>query len=128
MFVIRGKQMEALGLATAASFPLRLAEFLRETFPRQTAALDGPALVAFAGDGIERAEGHGIETERDICKYLSLMVTFGRDFDEDPAFPWVAPILLRRDLGPTLRINRLCLEALRHEHEAPAHPATGAVP
>ncbi len=54
----------------------------------------GPAMVReLIRYGITRAARYGIEAQRDVCKYIDVMIVFGRDFDEDPAHPWAQSIL-----------------------------------
>ena len=70
-------------------------------------------------EACERARSYGISTQKDVCKFLNLMFTFGRHFDTDPALPWVSPFLRSKSKAQgTLRINRLCRQALEHIDEA----------
>ncbi len=61
-------------------------------------------LRSFVEQGIDRAASYRIEAERDVCKYLNLMVVFGRSFDVE--LPWAKETLASAD-GPGLKLNRL---------------------
>jgi hypothetical protein len=114
---IRDQQLRALGEHTADTFERKLMQHLREFFPGQTAAMDEAALRAVVEYGVARAGTYGIDAKRDLCKYLNLMFVFGRDFDVDPRFPWTRQSLDNMEIGPTLKLNRLYLDAREHEHE-----------
>ncbi len=118
MLTIRREQMDTLGQDMQSRFEDFMVEHLRHYFPERSRELGEEAageaaLRAEIRIGIERAEEHGFTAERDVCKYLDLMFELGRDFDSDPALPWVRPILDDKSLPhPEDRINRLVAEAL----------------
>jgi hypothetical protein len=68
-------------------------EHIAKFFPKQFAEIGEPRMRETIQYGIKRAESYGIVAERDACKYIDLMVVFGRDFDRDPALPWVRDVL-----------------------------------
>ena len=41
--------------------------------------------------GIKRAAVYGFTAKRDVCKYIDLMILFGRDFDTDKRSRSVMP-------------------------------------
>jgi hypothetical protein len=45
--------------------------------------------------GIQRAKVYGIKSRRDVCKYIDLMIVFGRDFDTNKRTGWAREILKR---------------------------------
>ncbi len=59
-----------------------------------------------------RARVYEIKSARNVQRYVDLMVTFGRDFDTDPAIPWAAGLLAIDGMSETVRMNRLCQRAL----------------
>ena len=69
---------------------------LRKFFPKQCAALGELQLRETIGHGIRRAAHYGITAKRDVCKYIDLMIVFGRDFDSDKRFRWAREILDRQ--------------------------------
>jgi hypothetical protein len=46
--------------------------------------------------GIKRAAGYGLTARRDVCKYIDLMIVFGRNFDTDRRYRWAGEILGKR--------------------------------
>lgn len=117
MLQIRDEQIPAI-VPPRPEFRARVAAHLRSHFP-DAQALDAQELDEIIDEGRARASRYGIVSEQDVCKYLNLMFTFGRHFDEDPRLFWTAPLLggaTRRQ--PTLRINRLCRQALGQLHHA----------
>ena len=118
MLVIRKEQMEVLSHYVLKGFEDRMVEHLNEFFPDQCETLGEPDVREAVQYGIDRAGSYGITSERDVCKYLNLMFTFGRDFDVDPRLPWAAAILNAGDVtDPTRKIERLYTEAMDNAHE-----------
>jgi len=111
---IRSAQLPALAPATP-SFRGRACEHLRRHFPEATAALGDRALSVLVDDGTRRAMHYGFVSERDVCKFLNLMFTFGRHFDQDPRQAWARPFLEAAATStPTLQMVRLCEHAREH--------------
>jgi len=46
--------------------------------------------------GIAKAKGYGITRRREVCKYIDLTFTFGKDFEVTGKLPLAAEILERR--------------------------------
>ena len=100
------------------AFEDRVAAHLKRCFPRQSEALGEAKVHEVIHYGIQRAKSYGIIAERDVCKYIDLMIVFGRDFDKDPQLGWPAPILNNKTVkDPALRIKRL-LEAGQKDPKA----------
>jgi|SRR5581483_3273157 len=112
MLMIRQSQMAVLRDAILESFRRKLAEHLRANFPA-CADMSATELDAFVADGVARAAQYGITVERDICKFLNLMVVFGRDFDVKR--PWAQEVLAQ-NTGARLRLNRIYARAIRVAH------------
>ena len=115
MLIIRKEQKEILGQRAARAFEDRLMGHLRRHFPQRCEALGQDGLGQVVCAGRERAESLGFTGQREVCKYVSLVVCFGLDLDT--AQPWARRILH----GPpwsesTTRMDRLmeaaagCLE------------------
>lgn len=95
MLRLTSRQVELLGALPRAAFIERVAGHLRRFFPDRCRALGPDGLRETVEYGVERARFHGFESERDVCKYLSLVCLFGRDFDRSPEHPWAARALAR---------------------------------
>lgn len=117
MLTIRREQMKVFRKQRYERFLDRLARHARRFFPEQTNDLDGEALRRVCRSLVLRGSRYGFETERDLCKFLNVAFVFGEEFDEDPHLPWTRPYLEDDTAGPTLKISRLYLEALKHEDE-----------
>jgi hypothetical protein len=58
--------------------------------------------------GIARAASYRIKAQRDVARYVDLMIVFGSDFDCDPRLPWSSSILNDPDLrSPRRKILEL---------------------
>lgn len=90
MLRIYRNQMSTFQANAVERFTARMVEHLGRFFPREAAALGDAALRALIADGIEEAARHGITTRRETCKYLTLLVAFGRGFDR---LPWASAVL-----------------------------------
>ena len=113
--VIRTEQVDTFADASLSDFEGRVLIHLRKCFPDRCAKSDEASLRGAIRYGIQRASAYGITAERDVCKYIDLMVVLGRDFDRDPNLPWAAEILTgRRWRTPTLRIDHLYQTAQQH--------------
>jgi len=118
MLTIRPETMERLQRARDEELAGRLTERCRTLLaskPVGRASGDTRALVAAALAGGRR---HGLTTELEFALYLDLVVTFGAEFDRDPALAWVPAILDDTSLPTTVRINRLYDVAIVRQHEA----------
>src|ERR1700681_3763804 len=106
--VIRSAQMDAFSENASQAFEDRMMAHLNRCFPDQCGAMQEAGVRETIRYGIEQAADHGITAQRDVCKYIDLMVVFGRDFDRDPAVPWASSILNDRALiDPTVRTETL---------------------
>lgn len=91
--MIRGTQMDIFAALALNSFRTRLIRHVRVNFPQEYEAI-GPRLVhLFLELGIKSARRYGLESERDICGYIDLMLIFGPDFDNDQKIPWAGRLL-----------------------------------
>lgn len=115
MLTVRLAQLHALEALANDAYERRLGRHAQQFFPERVASMTEPELHAYVRGAVAAARGHGLVSERDICKYLNLALSFGLDFDTDPALPWARAILTAEHIaGPTLRINRLYLKATEY--------------
>jgi hypothetical protein len=96
MLTIRQAQLVVLSRLEVEKFEDWILAHLRKFFPTQCAALGERALQELIQHGIQRSARYGVTTRRDVCKYIDLMIVFGRDFDTDTRSRWAADILRRR--------------------------------
>jgi len=106
--MIRKAQMSVLAEAAATDFENRMVAHLNKCFPAACETLQEPGVRETIRYGINRSAHYDVTTERDVCKYIDLMMVFGRDFDTRAELPWASRILNDRVLkNPTARIERL---------------------
>jgi hypothetical protein len=112
MFRMRSEQKQAFRADALHDFEERVVLHVGRCFAERRAALGDDGLRALIRLGIERAGGHGIVAERDVCKFVDLMLVFGADFDR--RCPWARESL---DGGtspepPSARLRRLYRRAM----------------
>jgi hypothetical protein len=115
MLELRTEQVHVLQTTTTVPFIARLAAHLRRFFRERCASFDDDDLRRICEQLVGKGRGYGIVSERDLCKLANLAFTLGLELDTDPALPWARAILTAPHMsGPTLRVNRLYLAAIRH--------------
>jgi hypothetical protein len=117
MLTIRKEQMAAFGPLALKAFEDRVVVHLKKIFPEQSQSLGEPKLRETIEYGTQRAAAYKIISERDVCKYIDLMIVYGRDFDKDPNLPWAQSTLQNQALrNPTSKIERLYKAAKKQEN------------
>jgi hypothetical protein len=111
MLTIRKEQEEALGRDRLRRFVIQMEQHLRQFFPARCAELGDEAVREWIHHGIERAAVYGVVAERDVCKYIDVMFTCGREFDEDPKLPWAREILTAQPTYPRVKMDQLVATA-----------------
>ncbi|HEX3879294.1 MAG TPA: hypothetical protein VHW24_20070 [Bryobacteraceae bacterium] len=101
---IRAAQLKLLSQTEQQKFEAWMLRHLERFFPEECRASGTQAMAEFVAYGRARAARYGFTSRRDVCKYIDLMMVFGRDFDVDENLPWAAPILARKgDAAATMR-------------------------
>ena len=119
MLTIRKEQMAVFGPLGRKAFEDRMLTHLKKVFPEQSESLGEPKLRETIQYGTQRAAAYRIISERDVCKYIDLMVLYGRDFDKDLNLPWAQVILQNQSIrNPSSKIERLYKAAKKHENKA----------
>ena len=112
--LIHRRQRDVFRSAGRAPVEVELSAYLRRELPDPCDRLPRADLAAAVHLGVDRALAHGFENRRHIAVYLTLMVYFGRDLDDDPILPWVAAALRRPRVDPAERVRELQTLALEH--------------
>jgi hypothetical protein len=108
MLTIRKEQLAVFGPLGEKTFEDRVIAHLKKVFPEQSESLGEPKLRETIQYGAQRAAAYRIISERDVCKYIDLMVLYGSDFDKDPKLPWAQSILQNKGIkDPTIKIDNL---------------------
>jgi len=120
MLQIRKKQMDELSRACTKEFEDRMVVHIAKFFPKHYEALGEEKTRTLINYGIERAKTYGIVAERDVCKYIDLMVGFGPDYDRDPKKPWAGKTLNDQTIkDPSVKINAVYDAGLEHLRQSP---------
>jgi hypothetical protein len=113
MLTIRQEQLAILSQLEVDKFERWMLAHLMKFFPKQCAAAGELRLRDMIQLGIQRAAQHRFTANNDVCKYVDLMVVFGRDFDTDRRFPWAKEILSRQR-NPRAKMQSLQEAAQTH--------------
>jgi hypothetical protein len=115
MLKISPKQQKSLAKKERSSFIQRVMEHVEEFFPEHYQALDKEQNESLIEYGIERAAQYNINSERDVCLYIDIMLALGPDFDENKKIPWALSILNDDSLSvPREKIDKLHDYTVKH--------------
>jgi len=103
---VNAKQLAAYTANLMQEFEDHMVTHLEQFFSLQAQELGEAKMREEIRYGIQRAMSYGMVTSRDICNYINLMFTCGRDFDTDPALAWAHEILGTKET-PAIKIARL---------------------
>jgi hypothetical protein len=123
MFTIRKEQLRVLDLDRRRGFIAKMLAHVQEFFPRQCESLGEKQLHEWIEHGINRSSTYRIASERDVCKYVDLMMVFGKAFDQDSQLPWASEILKVAHTKPAEKMRLLFEAAKKNE---PATEPSGA--
>src|SRR5215467_8144862 len=108
MLTIRKEQLAIFEKVAANDFESRMLAHLQQFFSAQIEQLGEPAVRDLIRYGVQRSAAYRVDHQPDVCKYINLMVVFGRDFDRDAKLPWASAILQDQTiLDPSLRMTKL---------------------
>jgi hypothetical protein len=115
MLTMRPEQMQKFSEAALKRFEDQMVIHLNKFFPEQCKAAGEPKLRETIQYGVQRATAYRITRSSDVCKYIDLMVVFGRDFDQSPQQAWAGEILNSKSVkGPVRRMALLFETAKKH--------------
>lgn len=107
MLKIRKEQLAVFAEVETKKFVDRMVIHLKKFLPKQCEVLDESQMGEMIRYGIKRAAAYGITTECDVCKYIDVLMVFGRDFDRDPGLPWARTILADPASLSSTKVSRL---------------------
>ena len=113
MLTIRQEQMKVFSQLEVERFEDWMLAHLKKFFPANCRSAGEPKLRDIIRRGFERATAYRFTAMRDVCKYIDLMVVFGREFDTDKRLPWAGKILDSRG-SPEQKMQDLYAAAHRH--------------
>ncbi len=121
MLTIRKEQEEALSQALSAVFEDQMTVHIKKHFPTHYEALGEGNCRELIRYGIELAATHGFISERDVCKFIDLMICFGVQFDTDAKQTWAAGILADTSWkNATAKLEALFNAGVEHLKNSPS--------
>lgn len=110
MLHIRLTQVQDLERSNRDQFVDFMMLHLLQFFSHQCEKMETESVRRTILVGIEKARTYGIESERDVCKFIDLMFAFGNDYDV--RLSWVRKTLNERDPRQSIgRMDRLMTQA-----------------
>jgi hypothetical protein len=110
MLKLRHEQMAALVRYRERQFEDWMLGHILEHFSEQFATIGEGGVRQLIQDGVKKAAANGFTSERNVCKFIDLMVVFGPDFDKHD---WADKILGQNEPSDAdSRIEHLCNEAM----------------
>jgi hypothetical protein len=113
MLTIRPEQLQVFSRVEVDKFEEWMLAHLQKFFPAQCQTAGQSQLRETIQAGIKRAAAYDMTSKREVCKYIDLMIVFGRDFDKDRRYPWASEILAR-EASPVQKIRNLHEAAQLH--------------
>jgi hypothetical protein len=113
MLTLRPEQMRVFADAGYKRFEDTMVAHLKKFFPDRCAAAGETNVRKLIRRGVERAASYNITAQRDVSRYIDLMMALGLNFDKDPQLPWAGEILRTRN-QPEVRIAILLKTAEKH--------------
>jgi hypothetical protein len=110
VLLVRNVQLGALTAGADEQFAERVRAVLERHWPFQCAELGEAGVLVSIRDTIVEARRFGIETERDVLRYLNARYALG---ESPAAVPELRAILERPTLGASFRVDRMTARVLR---------------
>lgn len=104
MLTIRKEQLAVLAAEEMRKFENRLLVHVKKCFPEQYREEEEAKIRKTLQYGVQRAAAHRFSCEREICKYIDLMLVFGSDFDRSS---WASSVLDNPEIGPKRKMKQL---------------------
>jgi hypothetical protein len=114
MFKIRREQKEVFAAMSVDEFQRKVRIHLQACFPERCRQLGEAEMSNAVLRGMDRARALGLVSERDVCKYLSLVFACGEGFDGEAGVPGARAILAPKSISPEDRLEQLYQAALVH--------------
>lgn len=115
--IIRPEQMKALNEAAGRRFENEMTGHLFRLFPSLSGRIGETGLRAVIRHGTRRARDYGILRERDVGRYIAVMMMFGIDFDKrknlGPMYSVLRDSRLRNSHTKAEALSRCAVEALK---------------
>ncbi len=108
MLKIRKEQIDELAKVSVKRFEDDMLAHVKEFFPGHYEIFGEPTVRRVIQYAVDRSEGYGFTTERNVCLYINLILLLGSNFDADVQYPWAEEILSdTTGADPAARADRL---------------------
>ena len=107
--LLRARKLTFDDAVAVAGKPARLAELLGALYPEKFATRDDPRPFLRLAEA--SAARWGLDATDATAVYTGLMFLLGRDFDQDPLYPWAAEALANRATDDSSERGRALLAA-----------------
>ena len=115
--IIRNEQLAAVREHGLERFRRELAARVRSYAPEIASIVGETGVRQIVLRAMERSRQHQFEKAGPIQLYLELMLSFGSDFDTDPAIPWAKEFLIGTEFDQMERAGGLYAAASRYLEE-----------
>src|SRR3990172_8473476 len=105
-FTMKAAHMEAFSAQQRKRFEDEMVVYLQKGYPAEFQKMGEPWMRELIREGIEKAIGYDIVLERDVARYIELMMALSPDFDESQKTPWARDILTLR-LTAVAKLDRM---------------------
>src|SRR5437879_3882207 len=106
-FIITDSHLAAFSQQQQQRFEAELAQYLQREYSTESKRLGRDRLQSLIRTGIDRAKGYNILLERDVTRYIELMLALCPDFDQSDRTPWAREILRQPHLTGDAKISRI---------------------
>ena len=112
MLRFRKEQMDVLSEYMRHSFEKRMVEHIAEEFPDKYRKMQDPErgdakVHELVREGMGKAEGYGLTSERDVALFIDVMVRVSPDFDQRPDMDWACEILKSDSVPPDGKLDAI---------------------
>lgn len=127
MIKVTRQQVNEFGEAHVHSFTERMVAHLGERFPLHTAIIGPDRVLRVIQEGITSAVFHGIVNERDVCRFVELMLSLGAGLETAAEVDWMNDLFV--DANATnfaarlARLGGLVSQQLSRSREPSSDPA-----
>jgi len=108
LLTLHDEQMAVFARREMERFEERVISHLREYFPDRMAGVSAQNARELVGYCVQRARHYGIESERDIVLFASVVVALGPRFEHERRYRWAAEALSDEFIvTPAARVEEL---------------------
>jgi hypothetical protein len=108
--LIRKNQMDQMSADMMNSFEDRMVEHLNQFFKAKTKPMGEEAVRQSIRDGVGRASGYFVESERDVARFIDLKFALHQEWDTQPEMDWAKKILDDMSLAGEQKMDQIYQE------------------